>query len=45
MISRTAYHMLPDEKAVGNMWAFFLVRTVMNIYTFIDNHKVDVQGT
>jgi hypothetical protein len=37
--------MLPEEKTVGNLWAFFLVRTAMNSYTLLDNHVVAAHGT
>jgi len=37
--------MLPEEKTVGNMWAFFLVRMAMNGYTVLNNHAVAVRGT
>ena len=30
--------MLQEEKAVGNMWAFFLVSKAMNNYTFLVDH-------
>jgi hypothetical protein len=37
--------MIPEEKAVRNMWVFFLVKAATNTYTLIDNHKIAAQGS
>jgi hypothetical protein len=35
--------MLVEEKAVGNMWAFFVVSMTMSRYTLFVDHKIDAQ--
>jgi len=35
--------MLPEEKAVGKLWVFFLVSRAMNRYTFLVDHEIDAR--
>jgi hypothetical protein len=37
--------MIPEEKAVRNMWEFFLVSSAMNNYTFLVDHEIDAPDT
>jgi hypothetical protein len=37
--------MIPEKKAVRNMWEIFLVSRAMNNYTFLVDHEIDAPGT
>jgi hypothetical protein len=37
--------MIPEEKAVGKMWVFFVVSRAMNNYTFLVDYEIDAPGT